>query len=100
MYDNFLVQGTVQWWDYDGTKEESSKRKNLHVAHLSRSLYHHANLLQPEHSPSFKLSSMLIELVIQCSVDMIIGIFKSRTMCFDIIVKGEISDLLKKFGAC
>lgn len=43
---------------------------------------------------------MLTEPVIQCPVDMIIGIFKSRTMCFDLMVKEETSDLLEKSGAC
>lgn len=100
MYDSFLDQGLLSGGALTG------RRRRAQRGRISTSLiYHdryfqHANLLQPEHSPLFKLSSMLTEPVIQCPVDMIIGIFKSRTMCFDLMVKEETSDLLEKSGAC
>lgn len=65
----------------------TGRRRRAQRGRISKSLTYHnryfqqVNLLHPGHSPSFKLSSMLIELVTQCSVDILFGIFKSRVMC-------------------
>lgn len=94
-----LIRGLFSGRVLTGRRRAQRGRISTSLTYHDR-YFQHANLLQPEHSPLFKLSSMLTERVIQCSVDMIIGIFKSRTMCFDIMVKEETSDFLKKSGAC